>query len=305
MACKRQKLDDDVRRAIFEAAACRAELIQKLGRQEILLSCISSNSITPDETIELRIISGCIAQINATIEGYVKIINEPPFIAMRFSSANEEFIRQVTGVETKSKLWAPQDYSSLISPSAKFKELFEENSRIFSGCTEAGRRSFLDMFFRDILARNEFGSTLRLFAELELSITSTNANAQTLTLSGIADYAIGRSRVDMLDKPAASEFQLVAVEAKCQLDRDSIWQCVAEAATLHKLKKDSSPGSCEIWGILSDAEIWTFMHIDNSSQLWMSKRHYLNIQPDQYNQSEIDTIYRMIYGIVMCCFKLP
>jgi hypothetical protein len=221
---------------------------------------------------------------------------------MRFSDTSEAFIRQVTGVETKSKLWVPPDDSSSISPSAKFKEIFEENSGIFSGSTEAGCRSFLDIFFRDVLARKEFGSELRLFTELELVTRSTNATAQTLILSGIADYVIGRSTVDMLDSPEADEFQLVAVEAKCQLDRACIWQCVAEAATLHKLKKDHSPASCEVWGILSDAEIWTYMHIDNSKQLWISKEYCLNIQPDQYDQSEVDAIYRLIYGIVMRCF---
>ncbi len=276
----------------------------KIERQAELQSRQLSNQILAHEATELSVVSKYITLLISNIEGFVKITNELPFITMRFSSSSEAFIRQVTGVETKSRLWVPLDDSSSISPSAKFKELFEENSRIFSGSTEAGRRSFLDIFFRDVLARAEFGSQLRLFAEIELSITSTNATAQTLTLSGIADYVIGQSTVDMLDKPETDEFQLVAVEAKCQLDRACIWQCVAATATLHKLKKYHSPDSCKVWGILSDAEIWTFMHIDNSSQLWMSKKYCLNIQPDQYNQSEVDAIYRLIYGIVMRCFKL-
>ena len=167
--------------------------------------------------------------------------------------------------------------------------------------TEAGRRSYLDMFLRDVLARKEFRSKLRLFAEFEFSVTGRNSNAQSIKLSGIADYVIGQSIVDIFDMPHPNEFQLVAVEAKCVLDRCSYWQCVAEAAALHKIRKDHVLGSCEIWGILSDAEYWTFIYIDARSQLWTSKVYFLNIRPDNYDQSGVNAIYQTIFGIMKSC----
>jgi hypothetical protein len=294
------KFDSDLMEAADNTAACRIKLFDKIAKKVELQIRESNETISPGEKIELSYISLEIQLLNANLTYYESLAREIPFTAMKFSAATPVFIQQTTGVDTDYRLWVPPVDSS-ISPSSKFRGLFEENSRIFSMSSEAGRRSYLDMFLRDVLAREEFGFKLRLFAEFELSVTGRNSNAQPIKLSGTADYVIGQSIVDIFDKPHPNELQLVAVEAKCVLDRGYFWQCVAEAAALHAMRKERVPDSCEIWGILSDVEHWTFIHIDNHSLLWTSKSHYLNIRPNAYNQSEVNAIYQMIFGIMKSC----
>jgi hypothetical protein len=297
---KNLKLDYDLQEAAENSAAFRIKLLDKMARRLELQIGESNNTISAAERIELNTVLREIQLLDANLTYFESLTREFPCLSMRFSAATEELIQQTTGVNTAYRLWVPPVDSSIL-PSGKFRGLFEENSRIFSMITEAGRRTYIDMFLRDVLAREEFGSKLRLFAEFELSVTGRNSTAQPIKLSGIADYVIGQSIVDIFDKPHSNEFQLVAVEAKCLLDPGSFWQCVAEAAALHKMRKERVPDSCEIWGILSDAECWTFIHIDVQSLLWRSKMYYLNIRPHQYDQSEVNAIYQMIFGMMKGC----
>ena len=46
-----------------------------------------------------------------------------------------------------------------------------------------------------------------------------------------------------------------SIEAKCAWDKNDYWKCVAETATLHKIRKDALKNS-EVWGVLSNATDW-------------------------------------------------
>jgi hypothetical protein len=116
----------------------------------------------------------------------------------------------------------------------------------------------------------------------------SQAEIQTLnrlTFQGIAEYIIGKSNLDIFDKQHPNEFQLVAVEAACILDRGSFWQCIAEAAALHTMRKERVPDTGRTRGILSDAEHWTFIRIDNHNLLWTFK-------------------YQTVFGIMKSCQPL-
>ncbi len=53
-------------------------------------------------------------------------------------------------------------------------------------------------------------------------------------------------------------------------------------------------------GVISNATNWIFIRIDESGQLWRSKKVILNIP--SYYSDEVDTVYRMLYHVVKCCY---
>ena len=61
--------------------------------------------------------------------------------------------------------------------------------------TEAGRRTVLDLFLRDVVCREEFQNWLRIFSELELFVESLSESAKLLKLSGVViEYFLPNSR---------------------------------------------------------------------------------------------------------------
>ena len=65
------------------------------------------------------------------------------------------------------------------------------------------------------------------------------------------DYTIGfgRKDLDMFDITPPNELHLMAVEAKCGLMEPDFWQCVAEAATLYKSRKDKGKKKLAVCGV--------------------------------------------------------
>ena len=218
---------------------------------------------------------------------------------IKFSDANEDFIASVTGVDTSYRFWGDYLLDPSVKPSHKFKEIYDENARVFSMTSEASRRTVLDIFLRDVLAREEFGSLLRIFPGLDITVTS-NIGAKRRKLSGNADYAVGWSLgKDTLSNSPPTECHLIAVEAKKDWGQSSLWLCVAEIAALHKARKDAGKANCNTWGILSNANIWQFFLIDNESRLWTSDQKLLSLR--EYNEEMALPIYQLIHHIVKSC----
>jgi hypothetical protein len=138
--------------------------------------------------------------------------------------------------------WDPlQGIERCEAPSSKFKEIFEENTSVVSMCTKAGRRTYLDLFLRDILARKEFSSYFRVLSNLQMSAQTGSAQ-----LWGSADVAIGSSHCDEFSNFSSRDLHIVATDASLDWGRESYWQCVAAAATLHKMRKGRE-ASRNVW----------------------------------------------------------
>ncbi len=112
---------------------------------------------------------------------------------------------------------------------------------------------------------------------------------------------IGSSHCDEFSNFSSRDLHIVATDASLDWGRESYWQCVAAAATLHKMRKGRE-ASRNVWGILSNGENWHFIFIDSNSQLWTSKVLRLDIY--QYSESDVVSIYQMIYYIVTSFFEI-
>ena len=160
---------------------------------------------------------------------------------------------------------------------------------------------FLNLFLLDIIHRPEFEGTLRIFPELELSITETNG-AKKRKLYGRTDYTIGFGQgKDIMYKTIPPEVHLVAVEAKADISAQDMSQCIAEAATLYKTRVDAGKAKKSIWGILSNAETWKFIFIDENGLLWKSGAFDMDLH--SYNDAEVLKVYRIVHHIVKRCHE--
>lgn len=134
-----------------------------------------------------------------------------------------------------------------------FQTKFEEVARAFHQHNEPGRRIFLNLFLSDIILREEFGDTLRIFLELQVTVVET-IGAKKRGLNGITDYTVGFGKgTDIFDNTIPREIHLVAVEAKTSIGEQDLWQCVAEAASLYKTRVDAGKVNKRVWGILSSS----------------------------------------------------
>ena len=167
---------------------------------------------------------------------------------------------------------------------------------------EASHRTVLDMFFKDVLSRDEFGSALRVFPEYDFCVNSMEDSGNPVKLSGKADYTIGHSAgKDIFDCEPSKELHLIAAEAKREWPGESYWQCIAQTAALHKSRKDAGKKTCRVWGILSNASIWRFLYIDEAGQLSTSNDFLLDLR--RYNEKQVLAVYRAIYHIVKSCYE--
>ena len=182
-----------------------------------------------------------------------------------------------------------------------FQTKFEEVARAFHQHNEPGRRIFLNLFLSDIILREEFGGALRIFPELQVTVVETNGPKKR-KLNGITDYTVGFGKgKDIFDNTIPREVHLVAVEAKTSIGEQDLWQCVAEAASLYKTHVDARKANKSVWGILSNAETWKFIFIDEAGLLWRSGP--FNIDLCSYTETEVLQVYRIVHYIVKCCHE--
>lgn len=82
-----------------------------------------------------------------------------------FTKAQANDITAVTGINIKWKPYPELSLDDKIEPSGDFWAVLEKNNRVWSLNSEASRRTVIDIFLRDIVARDEF-IQFRIFCEL-------------------------------------------------------------------------------------------------------------------------------------------
>ena len=227
--------------------------------------------------------------------------NKPEQTSKSFGEADADWIASVTGIDYKYREWTSFTLDEDVKPSTDFKKAHENVSKAFHLRTEAGRRIFLNLFLSDIVLLPEFKNYLRIFPEIEMSVESNGPKKRKL--NGRTDYTVGFGKdYDVFDNTPPRELHLVAVETKPKkMEEDDLWQCVAEAATLYKTRKDAGKSKCSVWGVLSNASLWQFIYIDEDGKLWRSKEYLLNLR--SYDEEQVTFIYRMLHFVVKCCFE--
>lgn len=288
-----------------QLAAVEQEIKDLMDQRAALKKFERKQVLTSDEQEELVRIEMRLAEAKDDKKYYRELIklamkDEPPE-AMTFKDADEEWTQSVTGVDTSPRRWTSFVIDENIQPRPGFQTAFEEIGKGVHHFTEAGRRFFLNLFLLDIIHRPEFEGSLRIFPELELSVTETNG-AKKRKLNGRTDYTIGFGFGKYNQtKAVPREIHLVAVEAKTSIGASDLLQCVAEAATLYKIRVDAHKAKKSVWGILSNAETWIFIFIDEDGLLWKSDT--LIISMDYYEESKVLQVYRMVHYIIKCCHE--
>ncbi|KAJ3198109.1 hypothetical protein HDU67_003603, partial [Dinochytrium kinnereticum] len=255
-------------------------------------------TIADEEAIELAGIDKLLEKLEQQQKNYLEVIKlvikEPPE-SKSFSEADSDWIQSVTGVNTAYRKWTGYVIDENVHPGPEFKTAFERVGIAFHQHNEAGRRIFLNLFLSDIILRPEFEQTLRIFPELEVTVVETNGPKKR-KLSGRTDYTVGFGKgMDMLDTTIPRDVHLVAVEAKTSIGEQDLRQCVAEAASLYKTRVDAGKAGKRVWGILSNAEMWKFIFIDEDGLLWQSGPFHMDLR--SYDELQVLQVYRIVHYI--------
>ena len=278
--------------------------IKDLLKKETRLK--KKKELTDEEEIDLE----GVAKLLTVLQGQEKYWreevskeNKPEETSKSFGEADAEWIASVTGINFEYREWTAfaSELDETVIPSPGFKQAYENVSKAFHMRTEAGRRIFLNLFLSDIVLLPAFNNSLRIFPEIEMSVESKGPKKRKL--NGKTDYTVGFGKgIDMFDNTPPRELHLVAIEAKnSSMDDEDLWQCVAETATLYKSRKDAGKAKCAVWGVLSNATDWKFIHIDEDGKLWRSEKYLLNLR--SYNQIQVLVIYRLLHYVVKCCYE--
>ena len=288
-----------------QLAAVEQKIEDLIKKQTRLQKKDQQGTITDEEEIELAGIDKLLEKLEASAKRYFELIklamkDEPP-VTKSFSEADSEWIQAVTGVNTTYRKWTGYTVDVNIQPRPGFQTKFEEVARAFHQQNKAGRRIFLNLFLSDIILREEFGSALRIFPELQVTVVETNGPKKR-KLHGITDYTVGFGKgKDIFDNTIPREVHLVAVEAKTSIGDQDLWQCVAEAASLYKTRVDAGKANKRVWGILSNAKQWQFVLIDEDGLLWQSEEFLLDLR--SYDESKVLQVDRIVHYIVKCCHE--
>ncbi|KAI8852317.1 hypothetical protein BC829DRAFT_384822 [Chytridium lagenaria] len=125
------------------------------------------------------------------------------------------------------------------------------------------------------------GGALRIFPELEVTVVeTTGAKKRKL------------NETDIFDNSFPRDIHLVAVEAKVSIGGTDLWKCIRVDA--HKENK-------RVWGVLSNAEQWQFIFIDQQGMLWRSDKFVMELR--SYDESNVLPVYRFVHYIVKCCHE--
>ena len=218
-----------------------------------------------------------------------------------FSEADKKYIESVCEVNCDYRKWIEYDLDETIQPSQRFKDSFNETVDVFHQTTEAGRRIFINVFLSDIVGKAPFRGVLKIFTEVPMDVCTSTVfeNGMKRKLGGNADYTVGFALDDVFDTEIPTELLLVAVEAKCTFSKKDIWQCVAETATLYKSRKDKMKANRCVWGVLSNAETWQFIFINQDGFLFRTGELFLDIR--EYQEEQVLKIYRFLYYLVKKC----
>jgi hypothetical protein len=273
------------------------ELLEKAiaeGKPEYVLTSI--NTLLKSAAAELQRLGqekSVLLKIQAVLVGDKGIKSIP------FTEAQAMDIAEVTGINVYHKPYTIPLLDERVVPSEDFLKQLEKNNKVWSLNSEASRRTVIDLFLRDVIVRDEFDK-MRIFCELNMSVVDEN---RTKKLNGDVDYTIGYAGdmpIDQYFPPEDSH--LIVFEAKKDWPNDSHWQCIAQAATLYKTRKDQNKRNPRVWGILSNANNWKFIHINNDGQLFVSGKYFSGI-PTMCTEDQISTIYRIIHHIVKQAYE--
>jgi hypothetical protein len=169
--------------------------------------------------------------------------------------------------------------------------------------SEASRRTFLDLFLQDVVAREEFKSQLKVFCELSLTTSAKLFGNKRVRLTGKIDCAIANcgGKPWSTETTPLPESNIIAVEAKKSSEDMNTLQCIAEAAALHNARKEAGKVNCNVWEIFTNAAFWKFIYVDNNSKVWKSNVYRVSLE--HYDHDNVVKVYRFLHYIVKASYE--
>jgi hypothetical protein len=201
---------------------------------------------------------------------------------MAYGKADMKFIQETTGISEDIQVWEDIPLDDCIRPSEDFIALYKKNSSVFDFIQEAGRRTIIDLFLREIVS---LFPPLMVVCEYHMKLTNESKRRR---LNGSCDYTICHRGHRQLP-------HLVAIEAKKTV-QEALLQCIGECASIHYRRKKDNLRNKSVYGIHSNGSSWYFIFIDERGNVFQSAEFRLNVS--HYVENEVEAIYRLVHYVV-------
>jgi hypothetical protein len=202
--------------------------------------------------------------------------------SMAYGQADMVFIQETTGISEDIQVWEDIPLDDNVRPSEAFIALYKQNSSVFDFIQEAGRRTIIDLFLRDVVS---LFPPLMVTREYRMKLTN---EAKRRRLNGSCDYTICHRGHRKLP-------HLIVIEAKKTV-QEALLQCIGECASIHYRRKEDSMRNKSVYGIHSNGSSWYFIFIDESGIVSQSAEFRLNVT--HYVEAEVKKIYQLVYYVV-------
>jgi hypothetical protein len=193
--------------------------------------------------------------------------------SMAYGQADMVFIQETTGISEDIQVWEDIPLDDNVRPSEAFIALYKQNSSVFDFIQEAGRRTIIDLFLRDVVS---LFPPLMVTREYRMKLTN---EAKRRRLNGSCDYTICHRGHRQLP-------HLIVIEAKKTV-QEALLQCIGECASIHYRRKEDSMRNKSVYGIHSNGSSWYFIFIDESGIESQSAEFRLNVT--HYVEAEVKT----------------
>ncbi|KAI9091461.1 hypothetical protein DFS34DRAFT_688602 [Phlyctochytrium arcticum] len=200
-------------------------------------------------------------------------------ISVSFGNASLDDVVWTCGVSVNSQTWVlpTAEVHDDDGPSELLVRILDKLLPIWSLNSEATRRTIIDLFLIDVLAREEFNHILRAFGEVPMEYTAAARDGKRRKLNGRVDYMIGHAGLKHIhDYDPPKDSHLVVVEAKLEWPAQSRNQWLAEVCTLHKTRQDAGKNST-VYGVLSNGQLWQFAMVNQKGDIFTSHEIYATL----------------------------
>jgi len=205
---------------------------------------------------------------------------------MAYGKADMKFIQETTGISEDIQVWEDIPWDCNITPSEEFIALYKKNCSVFDFIQEAGRRTIIDLFLREVVSLFQ---PLMVVCEYNMKLVNESKRRR---LNGSCDYTICHRGHRQLP-------HLVAIEAKKTV-QEALLQCIGECASIHYRRKKDNMRNKSVYGIHSNGSSWYFIFIDEFGNVFQSAEFRLNVS--HYVEDEVKLIYQLVHYVVYQSF---
>jgi DNA repair ATPase RecN len=228
----------------------------------------------------------------------------------KLTKATYEEIKTATGVDgTKRSVWnLDVSENAAIHVLATLLEEIHRKVRVICLKNETANRMLIDTFAEHAEDNSVFQNKLNIYVEIDVAAESLSSDRRKkLRINGSIDYAVFPLNESTRDEeeatPVESLFIIVKAKAKAPAS-ESLRQCIAAIATIHKERKDASKNNKQGWGVLTSGDIWRFVHINNEGTVAVTDKYLIrSLVFGQLIENEVKVIYHVLHYVMRLAFN--